>query len=367
MKILWFTWKDLKNPLSGGAESLNENIAKDLVNRGYEVIFIVAGFKDCKKEEIISGYKVLRLGNKWNVYLIAFFYYMKNLKGWADLVIDEVNTVPFFTKLYVKEKNILLVPQLCRIIWFYEMFFPLNIIGYILEPLYLWLLSDRKVITISESTKKDLLRFGFKEKNIYIVNKIINIETIINPEAIKKYDNPTILSLGSMRKMKRTIDIIKSFELSKKNNNNLKLIVAGDSNSSYGKKVLNIISTSKFKKDITYYGRVSLHKKIELMQKSHIILVTSVKEGWGLIVTEANSQGTPAIVYNIDGLRDSVMDGQTGLICKKNTPNELASNIIQLLSNVLIYQRLRKNCWEYSKNNNFDKIDDNFFEFINNI
>jgi len=42
---------------------------------------------------------------------------------------------------------------------------------------------------------------------------------------------------------------------------------------------------------------------IGLLQKSHVLAVTSVKEGWGLVVTEANPQGTPAVVYNVDGLR----------------------------------------------------------------
>ena len=149
MKILWFTWEDRKNPLAGGAELVNEELAKRLAKDGHGIIFLVAGFKGCKKEEIINGYKVMRLGNRWTVYWQAFWYYQKNLKNWADLVIDEVNTIPFFAKFYVKEKNILFIHQLCRQIWFYEMFFPLNLIGYLLEPIYLWLLNDRPVITIS--------------------------------------------------------------------------------------------------------------------------------------------------------------------------------------------------------------------------
>ena len=75
-------------------------------------------------------------------------YYKKNLIGWANLVIDEVNTIPFFAKYYVKEKNIVFIHQLCREIWFYEMIFPLNLIGYFLEPIYLLFLSDRKTIKV---------------------------------------------------------------------------------------------------------------------------------------------------------------------------------------------------------------------------
>src|SRR3990172_9551868 len=102
MKILWFNWKDRKNPLAGGAELINEEIAKRLVRDGNEVILLVAGFSGAKTEEIIDGYKVVRLGNRWTVYWQAYRYYKKYLMGWADLVIDEMNTIPFFAKFYVK-------------------------------------------------------------------------------------------------------------------------------------------------------------------------------------------------------------------------------------------------------------------------
>lgn len=364
MKILWLTWKDLKNPQSGGAESLNENIAKRLVISGHEVIFLVAGFENCKKVEIINGYKVVRVGNKWTVYWMAYLHYKKSLNGWANLVIDEINTLPFFAKFYVSEKNILFIPQLCRIIWFYEMFFPLNLIGYLLEPLYLWLLSDKKVITISQSTKNDLIKFGFKVNSIQIITELLEIKPLNNLSLSNKFQNPTILSLGSIRKMKRTIDIIKGFELAREKIADLKLMIAGDSSSSYGKKVLHFINTSRFKKDIEYYGKVNMQKKIELMQKSHLIAVTSIKEGWGLIITEANSQGTPAIVYNVDGLRDSVKNNETGLICQRNNPDNLSQNVVSLLRDKTRYEKMRKNSWEYSKEIIFGENSREFLEII---
>jgi len=354
MKILWMSWKDKKNPQAGGAELVNEELAKRLVKDGHELIFLTSGFKDCKVEETIDGYKIIRVGNRWSVYFKAYQYYKKNLKGWADLAIDEVNTIPFFCKFYVKEKSILLVYQLCREIWFYQMFFPLNIIGYILEPIYLWLLSNKNVITISGSSKKDLMRFGFKEKNISIIPVGIELEPVINYEIIEKFENPTILSLGSIRSMKRTLDIVKAFEIAQNNIPKLQIIIAGDASSTYGKKVLSYIKDSKYSSSIHYFGKISKEKKVELMQKSHLIAVTSVKEGWGLIVTEANSQGTPAVVYNVDGLRDAVKNNQTGLVSNKNTPESLAEKIIKIVKNPELYTTTQKNAWEWSKEINFE-------------
>lgn len=365
MKVLWLTWKDRKNPASGGAEVVNEELAKRLVADGHEVIFLVGGFEGSKQEEIKDGFKIIRVGGKWSVYLKAYQHYKKYLSEWPDLVIDEVNTIPFFAKFYTKQKNILFVHQLCREIWFYQMFFPLNVIGYILEPIYLWLLNDRKVITVSESTKKDLVKYGFKKENISIISEGIELMPVDNLEKIYKFEKPTILSLGTIRSMKRTDQILKAFEILKKDIPEAKLIIAGKKEGMYGDQFINDIEKSIYKSSIKYIGSVSKEEKIELLQKSHILAVTSVKEGWGLVVTEANSQGTPAVVYDVDGLRDVVRNNETGLVCKENTPENLAEKMSQILKDRKLYETLQKNVWEWSKEINFDNSYKQFILKIN--
>ncbi len=354
MKVLWFTWKDLKHPLSGGAEVVNEELAKRLIRDGNEVTLVVSGYKGCIKEETINGYKVIRLGNRYTVYWHAWRYYRKNFKGWADLVIDEVNTVPFFASFYAKEPTLLFIHQLARQIWFYQSWFPLNIIGYVTEPLYLWALRNNNVVVVSNSTKNDLLRFGFNSRNISIISEGIKINPIKSTESHKKFTDPTLLSLGSIRSMKRTKDQILAFEYAKQNISNLKLKVAGNIDDDYGKKVLKMINNSPYSADIEYLGKIEEKQKAVLMQKAHLILVTSVKEGWGLIVTEAASQGTPAIVYNVDGLRDSVIDGVTGIVCIENTPRSLAVSVQDILLDKLTYQQMRENAWKNSIKYDFD-------------
>lgn len=360
MKILWFTWRDKKNPLAGGAETVNERLAEHLAKDGHEVIFLVAGFNGGAREEEIGGYKVIRLGNKFTVYWRAYKYYKKNLGNWANLIIDEVNTVPFFCKFYVKEKNLLFVYQLCRKIWFYQTIFPLNLIGYLLEPLCLWLLSDKKAIVVSESTKKDLIKYGFKDGNVFVIKPGIELLPVEDLNKTKKYEGPVVLCFGNIRPMKRTGHIIKAFEIVKREIKDLKLMVAGRAADRYGKKVLKMISQLPFSNSVQYFGEVGFEEKIKLMQKSHILCVASVKEGWGLVVSEANSQGTPAIVYNVDGLIDSVKDGKTGIVCRVNNPESLAKEVIGLLKDKEKYENMRKNAWDFSKEINFEKSYQNF-------
>ena len=355
MNILWFTWKDIKDPYAGGAEVVSNQLAKRLVADGHEVIFLVRGFPRMAKEEMVNGYKVIRVGNYRTVYWEAFKYYRKNLQGWADLVIEEANIIPFFCNWYVKEKSILFFHNLGREIWFYEMGKLKGLIGYLLEPIWLQFLGKKRdIITISESTKNDLIKFRFKKDKIKIISEGIEIEPVADLK-IEKFKKPTLLSLGALRAMKRTDQIILAFELAKKEIPDLQLIVAGCTAGKFAKKVLAMIEESPFKDSIQCLGKVSPEKKIKLMQKSHIIAVTSTREGWGLIVTEANSQGTPAVVYNVNGLRDSVKNLETGYICEKNKPENLSKKIRQALESKDEYEKIRLNAWQWSKEITFDK------------
>ena len=367
MKLLWFTWKDLSHPQAGGAERVNEEIAKRLARDGHEVILLVGGFKGGAPDEQREDYRIIRLGNRYTVYWYAYRHYKKHLKGWAELVIDEMNTIPFFCKFYVQERNILLAYQLCREVWFYQMPFPLSLIGFVLEPVYLWLLRDSYVITESESAKRDMMRFGFSAEKISIIPIGISAKPLEDLAEVRKFSQPTILSLGAIRAMKRTLDQIKAFELAKKQIPTLQLKIAGSADCSYGKKVLHRIAASEYMQDIEYLGCVDETKKTELMQKSHLNLVTSIKEGWGLIVTEANSQGTPAAVYNVDGLRDSVLSGKTGVLTKENNPTSLAKEIVALLQNDVRYTELRSAAWKFSRQFDNESSYTGFMRAINDV
>lgn len=355
MRILWLTWKDLTHPQAGGAEVVNEELARRMVAEGHEVLFVVGSYAGAKPEEAHEdGYRIVRLGNRVSVYVRAWQYYRAHLTGWADLVIDEVNTVPFFAKFYVREPNILFVHQLCREIWFYELPKLFGVIGYVLEPIYLRMLSDRRVVTVSESTKRDLSRYGFDEGRVQIISEGIAQIPAVDLGKIEKYVQPTLLSLGAIRSMKRTMDQIEAFELAKASMPDLQLKVAGDATGPYGRRVLARIRASEFKRDIQYLGRVSEEQKLLLMQRCHLLMQTAAKEGWGLTITEAAAQGTPALAYNADGLRDSIQSGVTGLIVPRR-PRALAEAVVSILGHPARYEQMRKAAWTGSKEVTFEK------------
>ena len=375
-KVLMITWRDIKSPFSGGAENLSHHILKELKSK-YEITVWSSAFPNCKRFEKIDGIQYIRMGSKkfnfigpynWRVYFTVFRYYWftnkRNIN--FDVVIEQINNIPFLFSLYGKNKAFIYINQLCRENWFHQLPWVFAVLGYyIFEPVYLWLLRNKKVITISQSTKNDLLKFGFKEKNINIIPVAIDIKPIKNSKSLKKFKDFSLLSLGNIREMKRTLDQIKSFEIAKKTIPKLKLYIAGAPSGGYAAKVFDLIHRSVYKKDIVYLGSISKQQKIKIMQKCHCLLVTSIKEGWGLVVTEAASQGTPSIVYNVGGLRDSVKKNKTGLICDINTPENLAKNICKLYKNKSLYNKLQNNGLNWNRELTYNNSAKTFLEIIN--
>lgn len=365
MRILWFTWKDSEHPQAGGAEVVAHEVAKRLVAEGHEVVLLTSSFAGCKREADIDGYRVIRGGNRYTVYFFASHYYRMQLKGWADVVIEEINTIPFFTQFYVHEPRVLFFHQLCREIWWYQMVFPMSLIGYLIEPLYLRLLNKNPTMTVSQSTKDDLVRYGFKPERIHIISEGLQITPLAELPPKKPVPARAVwLSLSALRPMKRTLEIVKAFELFVGTHPRAKLAIVGDTSGAYAKKVRAYIAQSPARGQIEIIGRVSVKEKIAWYQKADLIVVASVKEGWGLIVTEANCQGTPAVVYNIDGLRDSVRHGETGLVAQENSPAGLAHAASQLIDDENSYQALRQEAWQWSKTITFGQSAEDVLSLI---
>jgi glycosyltransferase involved in cell wall biosynthesis len=346
MKLLWFNWRDLKNPEAGGAEVLTHEIASRLIQKGtHQITLFTSHFQGALSHENIDGLDVIREGGKYSVYSKAKRYYKKYKQNY-DIVIDEINVKPFLTPKYVKdEKPILaLIHQISPEQFLLELPFPLNYIGYYFEKKWLSCYKDILTVTVSNSTKRDLEQLGFQKVSIIPVGLSIDtLESVPEKESI-----PTITFIGRLKKHKLPHHAMIAFSLVKKRIPDARLWVIGDG---YMRKDLE----RKYKvNDVTFYGHVSSQVKYELLSRSHIVIVPATREGWGLVVTESNAMGTPVVAYNVPGLRDSVRNGYTGILVQEDSPRGLASAIISLLENRHTLDNLSSNALSFSREFNWD-------------
>ena len=347
MRILIFNWRDIKNPEAGGAELFTHENAKRWVAKGHDVTLFTSRFPNCKCEEIIDGVKIIRDGGKYTVYWKAREHYKKQFQGEFDVIIDEVNTLPFFTPLYVKEPIVCLIHQLAVEFWFYEVKFPFSLFGYVLEPYYLKLYRKVPTLTVSESTKHDLLNLGFSD--VYVIPEGLNQKPL--EKIPEKEKEPTLLYVGRLKKAKRPDHVIEAFKLVKKRIPKAKLWIVGDG---YFKQYLMKIVRKYSLDDVQFFGRISERKKIDLMKRAHVIVVPSIREGWGLIITEANACGTPAIGYIVPGLRDAIKNEETGLLTEKNDQKSLAKTILKFFEDNSLKEKLTKNALKWSHEFSWD-------------
>lgn len=117
-------WRDLKHPSKGGAEVVTDIYLKGLMKLGHEVTLFTSRYKGSEEKDKINGYNIIRKGNKLTVSFHGIVYAKKHEKDF-DIIIEQINTLPFLTPLFIKKsKRILFSHQLCKNVWFYEMPFP---------------------------------------------------------------------------------------------------------------------------------------------------------------------------------------------------------------------------------------------------
>jgi glycosyltransferase involved in cell wall biosynthesis len=200
------------------------------------------------------------------------------------------------TPRWVRGKPIItLIHQLAREIWFYETPFPLSTVGrYLLEPIWLRAYRDIPALTVSQSSAESLARYhGWRDVTI-----VPEGSTPHPMPEVAKEQNPTIVFLGRLVAMKRPQDALAAFRLLTHNLPSAKMWVIGDG-------PLRTRLEQQAPPGVTFLGRISREELIERLARAHVLVATSVREGWGLNVSDAAACGTPSIAYSVPGLLDS--------------------------------------------------------------
>ena len=326
---VFVSWKDIQNPKAGGSEIVHQEISKRLVRDGHHVIHLVPGFPGCAPKEEVDGIEIIRLGHSLFNFWRTGTYYRRHLRERTDILVDVFNCFGSFAWLAgAKEKTIFMIHHVQGRIWLYQTVFPFippfNLLGWLLEVLQLFvigLFGKLPTITVSESTKRDLTKRGFKAERIHLVRQGSNIPHIEDIGALEKQSKFTVLFFGRMVRMKNPLVVLKAFKQFHAKHPESQLWIAGSSGEDGTfDKVYKFLKKHNLYHCTTLFGKVSQAKKLRLMKQAHVLTATSVKEGWGLIVTEANSQGTPAITFDVPGLRDS---NRHGLLTRTNTAKGL--------------------------------------------
>jgi len=366
LNILALNWEDLSNPQAGGAEVHLQEILKRIAQKGHKITLLCSGFPGCELTEEIDGIKIIRKGSRLNFNFVAPFALKALLRQerW-DIVIEDINKIPFFSPIYHRLPLLVVIPHLFSDSVFKEINFILGTYIYLSEKPISWLYKGFKFMVISESTKEDLVKRSLPPDDIHVIHCGID-HTLYHPGlSIQKDPVPTVIYLGRLKKYKSIDHLLRAFSLTLEKIPQAKLVIVGEGD--FKESLINLAKQLNIRDKVEFTGFVNRQEKVKRLQKAWVAVYPSFKEGWGLTNIEANACGTPVIASNVPGLKDSVVRGKTGLLFEYGDVRQLSDYLIKILSDADYREELRQGGLAWAKRFSWDETATKTLELMENI
>ncbi len=365
MKILVINWQDRKNPLSGGAETHLHEIFSRIARWGNEVTLLCSSFNNVPKREVVDNINIVRIGERYNFnfYVPSATQYLLKKNNY-DIVIDDINKIPFFTPIYVKKKPILVIlHHFFGHSIYREAILPSALYVNFAERLVPFIYKKKVFAVASKSTRDELVKKGIPNENIHtIYNAVLQG---LKPDFAKKSSTPLIMIYGRIKKYKCPDICLHAMKIVSSQVPEAKLVVAGGGN--YLPALIELSKKLGLEENVEFLGFVPEEKKRKLLQSAWVVVNTSLKEGWGITVIEANTCGTPVVASDSPGLRDSVIDGETGFLVKHGNIENLADKIIQILRDKRLQDTLSRNAVKWASKFSWDDSAQKMLRLIQSI
>ncbi len=360
LKILVLNWRDTKHVWGGGAEVYAQELGKRLVENGAHVTLFCGNDLHNLREETIDGVNIIRRGGFVTVYFWAMIYYVFRFRGKFDCILDCENGIPFFSALYTNTPVILLIHHVHQEIFREHLFPPFSWLAQFLEAhLMPYVYRNSKIVTISDSTKKDIRRLGLKVHDVPIVHNGISLDEFVPGE---KSPEPLVVYVGRLKAYKRLPDLIACARSLQQRLPKVTFVIAGDGEES--NRLKKLVRLYNLESVISFTGYITPQEKIALYQKAWAVMNPSSMEGWSITTIEANACGTPVVAANVPGLRDSVKHRQTGLLITMGDIEGYSQALFSLLTNSSLRSTMSANAREWSEEFTWEKSAHQFLEII---
>ena len=363
MKLLVLNWQDRLNPHAGGAETHLHEIFGRLAARGHAITLLVSRPPGAPARDEVDGMEVQRVGGRYTFNVAAPLHYRRRLANREfDVMVEDLNKVPLLAPVWSRHRLALLVHHLFGATAFQEASAPLAAATWLLErplgPLY------RRVPTmaVSPSTARDLAARGLPAEGIAVIPNGVDLGRLSPAPSGGRFPEPTLLYLGRLKKYKRVDLPIRAVAALRERGVAVRLVVAGTGDQAA--RLRSLAAGLGVGDAVEFRGFVTEEEKIELFRRAWVHVLTSPKEGWGITVVEAAACGTPTIASDSPGLRDSVVDGETGFLVPHGDVGALADRVRALVGDAALRERLGRGARAFAERFTWDRAADGTEEFL---
>lgn len=343
------------HPAAGGAEKHLHRIFSLIAEMGHQVVLLTTSFPGAKPREVVDGIQVVRKGGDLFFQLTVAMNIRKLDREFEfDVVVEDLNKLPLFTPYLQKKPVLVQMHHLWRGSIFHEAFFPVAFGVWFFERIIPLFYREESFVVVSPSTKRELCEIGMAEDRVSVVYNgsddcAGSAEVDCAGEVAEVddgVDGPYFLWLSRVHRYKGIWTALEAFAKFAKNHQDVKLVVAGDG--PLLKKIPAWLEQRGLKDRVELLGFVSAARKRALLKNATALLQTSYKEGWGLTVVEAAKLGTTTIACDVPGLRDSVRNGETGLLFQAGDTDACAFEMDRIYSDDDLRTRLEEDAKSYA-------------------
>ena len=309
LRVVFVNWRDIRHPEAGATETYAWELARRVAANGAQTTYLTAAFDKAPRREVLNGVEIVRTGSALSVYPAALAW-LAGHRGSIDAVIDCQNGIPFFSPLAVgKRRAVLLVVHHVHRNQFATRFSPsMAAAGRALQgPISRAVYRNKAIVAVSPSTRDQVRRHLRLSAPVVIVPNG-------TPDAVatdaERSRTPRIVCLGRLAAHKRVHLLLHAAAALRARWPDLRIDIVGDGPECAQLRVL--VNELGLDGVVRLYGRVDESTKADLLAAAWLAVHPSMGEGWGIAVMEAAAAGVPSLSFDVPGLRDSIIDGETG-------------------------------------------------------
>lgn len=359
----------------GGGERRFYQLAKKLVQKGIQVDVLTMKIKDVPDYENIDGINVHHIGptieNPPNRSIFDFIRYFGSVSGWliknsydlidaqsyspllSSTIAAKIRRTPIFGTIYDTSSS------------GSDQWMEHSFLANLLEKFLVNLRFD-KIITISKSTKNSLINdFGVSEDKIELLYIGVDTEKYDSIDLIEKKSDKLIF-VGRLIPHKHVNHLIESFEEIIKSIPNARLVIVGKGEEKNN--ILNLVSSKSLDEYVSFKENLSDEELIKEIKESEALILPSTREGFGMVLAEANYCEVPVVTYASGGTIDVVEDGYNGFLVEPGNISKLTEKTLLLLNDKQLQKQMGTNGRNKVETQfNWDKIVNEYLKIIDNL
>lgn len=316
-RVTMLAWRDLDDPEAGGSELHAHRIAARWAAAGLDVELQTSMVPGAPMEVEREGYRVRRRGGRYGVFPASIARGIRHRPEPGDALVEIWNGMPFFSPLWFRGPRAVFLHHVHGPMW--AMSLPpvraalgSTIEGRLAPPLY----RRSEIVTLSDSSKEEVVdRLHLPESRVTVVPP--GVEGQFGPGG-SKTTHPSVVAVGRLVPVKQFDQLVDALVAVKEAVPELTATIVGEG---YLRGELEAkVAAAGAGAWLTLPGRLSDEELVAAYRSAWVVASTSLREGWGMTLTEAAACGTPAVATDIAGHRDAVANGRSGILAAEGAP-----------------------------------------------